>query len=58
MKIIFKFHKKSNTERFTDLDKLNLDKFAYGDLFLGSSQFSLLPKLAQKMKLSSKVTQK
>jgi len=30
-------------------------KFAYGGLLLGSSQFSILPQLPQKMMLASKV---
>ena len=31
------------TERFTDMDKLNLVKFAYGGLVLGLCHFLLLP---------------
>jgi len=41
-------------EYFTDLDMLNLIKFDYGGLFLGSSQFSVLLQLPQKMMLTSK----
>ena len=33
------------TGRITDLDKLNLVKIRNGGLVLGSSQFSLLPKI-------------
>ena len=34
-----------HTECVRDLDKLNLVKFGYGGLGLGSSQFLLLPQL-------------
>ena len=47
-----------STVRVKDLDKLKLVKIAYGGLFLGSSQFLLLPQLPLKIKLASKVTQK
>ena len=40
---------------YQGFDILNLDKLAYGGLILGSSQFSILPKLPQKMVLDSKV---
>jgi len=36
------------TERFTDLEKLNLVQFAFVDLVLGLSKFSQLPQLPQK----------
>ena len=38
-----------------DLDKLNLVKFVYGGVVLGSSKFSLLPQLSQNIMLASKV---
>ena len=34
-----------NTEGFTDLDKLNMFKFAYGSMVLVLSKFLLLPQL-------------
>jgi len=37
----------TTTERFIYLDKLNLVKFAFGDLVLGLSQFLLLLQLPQ-----------
>ena len=46
---------KVSTECVTDLDKLDLVKFDYGGLVLGSSQFSLLAQLSQKIMLDSKV---
>ena len=42
-------------KNITNLDKFNLVKICNGGLVLGSSQFSLLPKLPQKMMLASKV---
>ena len=45
-----------STERFKSLDKLNLVKFAYGGLVLGSSQFLLLHQLPIKIMLASKET--
>jgi len=44
-----------NTVRIKYLDKLNLVKIRNGGKVLGSSQFSLLPQLPQKMTLASKV---
>jgi len=41
------------TERFTDL--IGQSKFGYGALLSGSSQFTLLPQLPQKMTLNLKV---
>jgi len=46
---------RSATERFTDLDKLNLGKLAYAGIVLGTSQFSLLSLLPLKMTLTPKV---
>ena len=43
--------------RITDLDKLNFIKLGYSGLVSGSSQFSLLPLLSQKMTIASKVVQ-
>jgi len=45
----------SNTERFTDLDKLNLLSLGQSGLVLGTEEFSLLSPLPQKMTLLSKV---
>jgi hypothetical protein len=39
---------KFTTERFTDL--IGQSKYGYGALLSGSSQFTLLPQLPQKMK--------
>jgi len=44
-----------HTERFTDLDKLNLFTLAYGGKVLDSSRFSLLPQQPLKRLLDSKV---
>ena len=41
------------TVRITDLDKLNLVKLDYGGFIIDSSQCLLLPKLPQKMTLTS-----
>jgi len=43
---------KNHRERFTELDK---PKFAYGRLVLGSSPFSLMTQLPQKIKLTLEV---
>ena len=45
----------NDTVHIMDLDKLNLVKFCYGGLILGSSLFSLLPQLPQKMTIAFKV---
>ena len=44
-----------STVCITDLNKLNLVKFAYGGLVSGSSKFLPLPQLPQKMMIASKV---
>ena len=43
------------TVRIKDLNKLNLVNLAYGGLVLGSSQFTLLSEMPQKMMPTSKV---
>jgi hypothetical protein len=48
------FLKLNSTERF----KLNLIKFADGDLVSGLSQFLLLPQLPHKMTLALKVAKR
>ena len=45
----------NDTVHIMDLDELNLVKFCYGGLILGSSLFSLLPQLPQKMTIAFKV---
>ena len=45
-------------ECVADLDKLNLVKIHNGGLNLGSSQFSLLTQLPQKMTLASEVVKR
>jgi len=47
--------KKKKTERISDLDKLNLVKFAYSGLVLGWSKFLKLPQLPQIILLALKL---
>jgi hypothetical protein len=42
-------------ERYSVFHRFRKAKFAYGYSILSSSQFSILPQLAQKMKLASKL---
>jgi len=44
----------NRAESFTDLDKLDMVKFAYDVLVLGRSLFSILPQYPQNMNLTSK----
>jgi hypothetical protein len=40
---------------YSEFHRFRQAKFAFGGSILSSSQFSILPQLAQKMKLASKV---
>ncbi len=54
----YRIFRNKGENHFTDLDKLNLVKFINDGWVLGSSQFLILPKLAQKMTLGSKVVKR